>query len=197
MSTVVEFDAVHYDDLTALARRCLRRYAAHSGIDAASLVHECYIRLCSPAAHHVREREHYFHLAARIMRQLLFDGARRQALESNYFDFSADCAELMRYRAPQAEPVDDVREALQALGQVSVEAKRVVECRFFGGLSEAEAAAALGMSLRSVQRVWQGARRWLAEHLQSQDDGTACDLSAAGHGWPGSPARPASCAGRP
>src|SRR5262245_25090251 len=84
------FDTARYADLLVVARRRLRRYPWLTGVDAAGLVHECWIRLRSPAAGHVRTRSHYFRLANRVMRQVLFDHMRRHAGEWKHVDTALD-----------------------------------------------------------------------------------------------------------
>ena len=150
-----------YDELKRLARRALsaRRSAT---LDTTGLVHECYLRFANAQAQPF-DRSHFFHLAARVMRQLVCDHARRrlagkrgggavhEALEGNEV--------AMR---DEAQRLIELDELLRRLANRNERQARVVECRVFGGLSLTETAEACGVSERTVELDWQKARQWLA-----------------------------------
>lgn len=157
--------ALLYVDLRQLAHRCRR---GSEVLDTTSLVHECYLRFLRSGDFAVNDRAHFFNLAARIMRQLLCDYARERLAAkrgggADHFELREDDAS----ERAEAEHCLEVDQALEQLAEYQPEQARVVECRFFAGLTEEETAEALDRSLRSVQRDWQHAREWLGRRLQA------------------------------
>ncbi|NBB93212.1 MAG: sigma-70 family RNA polymerase sigma factor [Gammaproteobacteria bacterium] len=157
--------ALLYVDLKQLAHRCRRGSEA---LDTTSLVHECYLRFLDSGALAVNDRAHFFNLSARIMRQLLCDFARERLAEKRgggavHYELRDD--DLVETR--EAEHLLSVDQALERLAELDGPRARIVECRFFAGLTAEETAEATGRSLRSVQRDWRRAREWLAARLQS------------------------------
>lgn len=153
-----------YAELRRIARRQLGGRRRGHTLDTTGLVHESYIRLVGPAAGHVQTRAHFLNLAARAMRQILCDHARRRMAEWQARD-PRDPVELDAGERVQAEQWLRLDEALHALAGENPRAARVVECRFFAGLSEEETGAALHASLRTVQREWNRAREWLRTNM--------------------------------
>lgn len=153
-----------YAELRRVARRQLSGRRRGHTLDTTGLVHESYLRLIGPAAGHVQTRAHFLNLAARAMRQILCDHARRRLAEWTARD-SRDPDELDDAERAQADQWVRLDDALHALAGENPRAARVVECRFFAGLSEAETSAALDASLRTVQRDWNQAREWLRLHM--------------------------------
>lgn len=151
-----------YDELHEVARRLLRRRRAGETLRTTALVHETYLRLVDQTRVEVGDREHFFALAARAMRHILIDHARRQnaekrgggairvTLSGNDTPVEARGAELVA-----------LDEALQELERLDPRLVRVVELRFFGGLSVEETAVALDLSDRTVKRDWRKARAFL------------------------------------
>jgi len=156
--------ALLYVDLKQLAHRCRRGSAP---LDTTSLVNECYLRFLGAGSLGVNDRGHFFNLAARIMRQLLCDHAREQLAEKrgggaqHVGILESDAVEHL-----EAERLLAIDQALEQLAEVRPHGARVVECRFFAGLTEEETAEALDRSVRSVQRDWQSARDWLSRRLE-------------------------------
>ncbi len=157
-----------YADLRRLAHRQLAGQARDQTMDTTGLVHECYLRLAGITGK-PNDRGHFFALAARVMRQVIVDYARERLAQKRgggerpiALD-DADAAELR-----EAERYAALDDALAELMKVDERQARVVECRFFAGLTEEETAAALDMSLRSVQREWQAAREWLRAELKTE-----------------------------
>ena len=159
--------AAVYADLRRLAHRQLAGQAGEQTLNTTGLVHECYLRLAG-ASGTPRDRGHFFALAARVMRQVIVDFARERLAqkrgggERGIALDEVDAAELRE--AERCAALDD---ALSALAQRDERQARVVECRFFAGLTEEETAEALDIGLRSVQREWQLAREWLRGQLES------------------------------
>jgi RNA polymerase sigma factor (TIGR02999 family) len=155
-----------YGELRRLARRQMRHERGDHTLQATALVHEAYLRLCGSDTIEWKDRAHFFAVAARQLRRVLVDHARRVNSEKRgggYIQFSladADCA--MVDRDERLLAIDEALERLQALDE---RAAKVIELRFFGGLSEQEAAEALSISLATLRRDWEFARTWMASQL--------------------------------
>ena len=160
-----------YAELRRLAHRQLRRLRPGQTLTTTSLVHEAFVKLVrSPAD--TLDRAHFLALAARAMRQILVDYARqRQArkrggdLRRTTFDDDSISVEMI------AEEMVGIDRALTRLESLDERLARVVECRFFGGMTEEEVAEALGITARTVRRDWQKARAFLLRELQGAASG--------------------------
>ncbi|MDX1997621.1 MAG: ECF-type sigma factor [Thermoanaerobaculia bacterium] len=155
-----------YDDLRRLARRQLGRGRPDAVLDTTGLVHELYLKLAGPRGFDSVNRGHFFHLAARAMRQVVIGYARKRSSAKRgggRVETTLDDGHLAI--AEDAERLLAVDAALARLGERDPRLVQVVECRFFAGLSESETAEALGTSLRTAQRDWNRARAWLREEL--------------------------------
>lgn len=155
-----------YDELRAIARRQLRRGGSDSTIQTTVLVHEAFLKLAGDARMNVQDRAHFYALAATAMRHVLVDHARRRNAikrggEFERVDFDAAVLDV----DAQAELIVEIDAALSKLSQLSERLTRVVECRFFAGMSVEETAAALDVTVRTVHRDWVKARAWLHEEL--------------------------------
>lgn len=165
------FDAVVplvYERLRVIARGQLAR-AGRRGrtLDTTALVQEAYLQLAGAHGVDWQDRGHFFAVCARAMRRLLVDHARRHHALKRGGD--AECVTLapdMATAEAQSEEILAVDEALHGLAGFNARLARVVECRYFAGLTEEETAQALGTSLRTVQRDWMRARAWLLKALQ-------------------------------
>jgi RNA polymerase sigma factor (TIGR02999 family) len=158
-------------DLRRLARRHMAGNRWIATLNTTALVNESYLRLVSPAAQHVSTRAHFLNLASRVMRQIVCDYARKRLRERQQIDRDADpelAGERQDAEIAQARQFVSLDDALADLAKVNERRARVVDCRFFAGLSEEETAEALDMSLRTVQREWNEARTWLAEHMRDE-----------------------------
>ncbi|HET7845314.1 MAG TPA: ECF-type sigma factor [Xanthomonadales bacterium] len=163
--------ALIHGDLRRLARRHLSGNRWIATLDTTALVNESYLRLVSPSAQHVETRAHFLNLASRVMRQIVVDFARRRLRERQRFERSGEMdPERLEAELAQARQFVALDEALADLARVDERKARVVDCRFFGGLSEDETAQALGIGLRTVQREWNAAREWLAEHMKEEEE---------------------------
>lgn len=155
-----------YRDLQQLARRQLRRGPSGPTLDTTSLVHEAYLKLAGSAGAGWEHRGHFFAVAATAMRQIIVDYARHSRAQKRGGDQRIerlDAAEIAV--EAQAEAVLEIDRALDRLRDIDARLPRIVECRYFTGLSAEETAAALGISLRTVERDWQRARAWLRQEL--------------------------------
>ena len=155
-----------YKDLKSMAGSQLRRGAPAMTLGATGLVHELYLKLMGQQNLDTRDRGHFLAISARAMRQVLADGARRRAaVKRGGGQANVTFEEDMALADEDATWLADLDEALTRLAEVNERLAQVVECRFFGGLSEAETASALDTSLRTVQRDWMRARAWLQAEL--------------------------------
>jgi RNA polymerase sigma factor (TIGR02999 family) len=154
-----------YDELRALARRQLGGRGGET-LRTTALVHEAYLKLGRRSRLVVEDRHHFFAIAARAMRQLVVDHARRRVATKRggaERPLSLDEAEIpIVERAADILALDD---ALERLAEVDESLSRVVELRFFAGLSVEETAGALDCSPRTVKRDWQKARAFLYREL--------------------------------
>jgi RNA polymerase sigma factor (TIGR02999 family) len=156
-----------YDELRRIAHAQLRRQRRGHTLNTTALVHEAYFKLVDQTRVPYAERAHFFGIAARAMRQVLIDHARRHATTKRgggWQRISLDDAQIsIEERADMLVALD---EALTRLSVLNERLGRVVECRFFGGMTEEETAAALGVTDRTVRRDWTKARLWLYSELQ-------------------------------
>ena len=160
------FSRVHHE-LRRLARRHLSVESSGHSWQPTELVHEAYLRLVGQRSDW-QNRAHFFSVAARVMRRLLIDHAkRRKRLKRPTHLQSVPLDSLATVSDDQCDELIAIDQALRALSKESQRAARVVELRFFGGLTEGETADVLGVTTRTVERDWKTARLWLYRHLQA------------------------------
>lgn len=158
---------VLYDQLHHLAGR-VRHGRASETLSTTALVHEAYIRIASGRTIDLQSRLHFFRLAARAMRQILVDAARRQLAEKRGGDvmpITFDDALVATMPATSFLALD---RAIDRLASLDPRAANVVECRFFAGLTVEETGAALEISVRTVKRDWRIARALLKAELKAE-----------------------------
>jgi RNA polymerase sigma factor (TIGR02999 family) len=156
-----------YADLRRLARAQLRRLRPGDTLDTTALVHEAYLKLVDQRPGALQDRGHLLAVSAVAMRQLLVDHARRRLRDKRGGGAIHSPIEDEAYRIGRdVRAVLDVDLALQKLAEVDARQARVVECRYFAGLSESETAEALGVSVRTAQREWLKAKAWLRRELR-------------------------------
>ena len=151
-----------YEPLRRVAFRQLRREREGHTLDPTALVHEAYLKLL-PAGVEWRDRAHFFAVAARAMRQVLVDHARVRAAEKR--GGNAVPTTLSGKDFPVGLDFEELLALDDALGRLDERQRRVVEMRFFAGMTEEEIAEVLGLSVRTVQREWVKARAWLYAEL--------------------------------
>jgi RNA polymerase sigma factor (TIGR02999 family) len=159
--------ALVYDELRRVAHRHLAREGDGHTLSTTALVHEAYLRLRDQGSSAFNDRVHFFAMAARAMRRILVDHARRhQAAKrgAGARRVSLESVEGLNVEE-RAELLVALDEALVRLGEFDNRQAQVVELRFFGGLSEEETAQALGVGLRTAKRDWAKARSWLYQTL--------------------------------
>jgi RNA polymerase sigma factor (TIGR02999 family) len=155
-----------YDELRELARHNRYRWRDERSPSTGSLVHEAYIKLVGQTQVKWESRAQFFYLASRAMRSILIDNARhfaRQKRGGGQRDVPlTDVAFVSR---EHCDELIDLNDALDHLQQADEQLAGIVECRFFGGLTIEESAAALGISPATVKRGWNLARAWLFDRL--------------------------------
>jgi RNA polymerase sigma factor (TIGR02999 family) len=157
-----------YDPLRELAHRQLRQ-AQEGALDTTELLHETYLKLCDAPRLSARDRAHFFALAARVMRQILVDHFRAGVADKRGGGNVRVALDSVSIPAEQrGEIVLAIDEALERLSTVSERTARVVELKFFGGLTEPDIAVALEVSERTVRREWRQARAWLSLELAAE-----------------------------
>ena len=184
--------ALVYDELRALAQRRVRAEPAGRTIGATDLVHEAYLRLADAPRVASQGRAYFFASAARAMRNVLVDAARRRGALRRGGGAGAlrlDSGPLSRVLPAGAADADgfaadllDLDDALADLAARNARAARVVECRYFGGLTVEETALALGVSERTVKGDWALARAFLFRALGDAADAPSGDSAAPGGG---------------
>jgi len=160
-----------YPKLRRLARRHLGSPGSDPTIDTTALVHEAYLRLAAGREGVWPSRAHFFAFCSKVMRRVLIDYARRRNAEKRGGTLlRVPLSEDMGAIETQLAEVLHVEEVLNRLAVRHERMARVVECRFFGGLSIDETAEALGVSARTVVREWTRARAYLLRALDSPED---------------------------
>ena len=156
-----------YDELRRIAHRQLGRERADQTIGTTALVHEAYLRLVDQTRAQLTDRAHFFAVAARAMRRILVDYARRhRAAKRGGAQAPVSLEDATLVADQRADSLVALDEALTRLAEVEDRLSRVVECRFFGGLTEEETAVALGVTARTVRRDWVKAKGWLSQELR-------------------------------
>ncbi|VTS06250.1 ECF-type sigma factor [Tuwongella immobilis] len=166
-----EFFRAVYDDLRRLADRFLDGERVHHTLQPTALVHEAYLRLfCGGTREPISaDREVFFRTAARAMRQILVDSARRKRSAKRGGGAAQIMVDPAELTAPQAsEDLLALHEALERLAESAPVAAEVVSLRYFGGLTVDEAAAILGVSPRTAANHWAYARAWLLVELDEK-----------------------------
>lgn len=159
-----------YEELKRLARRYMRREKANHTLQTTALVHEAYLRLVGQQAVIWQGRSHFFGVAAQMMRRILTDHARRKLrLKRGGSTEALPLDEALVFSPEHSEELVKLDEALDRLAQLDTRQSRVVELRFFAGLSVDEAAESLGVSPKTVKRDWSVAKAWLHAELRGRD----------------------------
>ena len=155
-----------YDELRRLARRVLLGQGRDHTLQSTALVHEAYLRLVGHDTVHWDDRIHFFAVAAQLMRRILVDHARKHLAAKRGGDQVT--LSLEEHLAPaKSRPLNVIAldDALNELSRMNPQQSRIVEMRFFAGLSIEETAQAMGISSATVKRDWAVARAWLYREL--------------------------------
>jgi RNA polymerase sigma factor (TIGR02999 family) len=155
-----------YDRLRQLARHRLRGLAADRSLSTTALVHEAYLKLVDARHARFRDRAHFLAVASRVMRQLLIDHVRaRQAAKRGGGRPAVELDESLWVQEGDFDVLTGLDEALTRLAALDRRQSEMLEQHYFGGLSIAETAVALGVSPATVKRELRSARAWLAAEL--------------------------------
>lgn len=168
--------ALLYDELRGIARGRLRGRPEDATLRTTALINEAWLRMAGQEGLDFEDRAHFFAYSSRVMRTALVDHARRRSAEKRGGD--AVRVPLRDHEFPvedQAEFLLALDEALTRLAALAERACRVVECRYFGGLTERETAEALGITDRTVRRDWTKAREWLYQALVPAEGATGTE----------------------
>ncbi len=161
-------------ELRRLAHAYMRRENPAHTLQTSALVNEAYLRLVDQQHVQWQNRAHFFGITAQLMRRILLDHARGHARTKRGGNARLvpldDAATVSGQKAAELIALDD---ALMELERFDARKSRLVELRFFGGLSNEEVAEVMGLSLRTVEREWQKAKAWLHQALTEREEGNA------------------------
>jgi RNA polymerase sigma factor (TIGR02999 family) len=161
-----------YTELRSLASNYLHReYRKNHTLQPTALVHEAYLRLAGERESRWESRAHFFGAAANVMRQILVDYARRHMAEKRGGEFEKLQLEesIVIKSNEKSFELLALNEALEELAKFDSQKSKIVELRYFGGLSVAETAQVLGVSEITVKRHWRVAKAWLYNKLKAED----------------------------
>jgi RNA polymerase sigma factor (TIGR02999 family) len=156
-----------YGELRAMARRHMKSERPDNTLQTTALVHEVYIRLVDTTKVEWHERAQFFAIAAEMMRRILVDGARaRRSYKRGGMAVKVNLDETAVLSPSRDPAILALDEALAEFSQVAPRQAKVVELRYFGGLTEEEIVMVLNISPRTVRRDWELARAWLLRALK-------------------------------
>lgn len=159
-----------YDELRSLASSYLRRESSGHTLETGALVHEAFLRLVDQERVQWQNRAQFFGVAAQMMRRILVDHARSHLyLKRGSGARKLSLDEALTFSAERAPELVALDEALAELDKIAPQKARIVELRFFAGLTSAEIAQVLGVSVPTVSRGWRMARAWLYRYLSGED----------------------------
>jgi RNA polymerase sigma factor (TIGR02999 family) len=154
-----------YDELKVLAASYLRAEHPEHTLQTTGLVHEAYLKLVDQRQTSWQNRSHFFGIAAQAMRRILVDHARRRLAGKRDAGTPVTLGDDVAQAAGGSDDVLGVDEALERLAALDARQARIVELRYFAGLSVPETADVMGISPATVKREWQSAKAWLQREL--------------------------------
>jgi RNA polymerase sigma-70 factor, ECF subfamily len=156
-----------YDELRRLAAHYMRQERPDHTLQATALVHEAYLKLIRQRSVDWQGRAHFFGISAQLMRRILVDHARGHLREKRGgAQHALPLDEALSFSPEQSRDLIHLDEALERLKELDARQSQIVELRFFGGLSNEETAAFLGISSKTVKRDWSLAKAWLHGELK-------------------------------
>jgi RNA polymerase sigma factor (TIGR02999 family) len=155
-----------YNELHDLAHRYLQRERSDHTLRSTALVHEAYLRLVHSGPIDTQNRAHFVAIAARLMRQILVDYSRLHRAAKRGADCTVVLEEALILPRSKSADVVALDDALTSLARVDEQQSRIVELRFFGGLTTEETAEVLGISPATVKRDWSVAKAWLSRQMK-------------------------------
>ncbi|MEQ1603336.1 MAG: sigma-70 family RNA polymerase sigma factor [Pyrinomonadaceae bacterium] len=155
-----------YDELRRLARGYMRRQPSGHTFQTTELIHEAYLKLAKNDAQNWKNRAHFFGVAAKAMRHILVDYSRaKHSQKRGGWQERVTLTEMTANSSDSSKDMIALDDALNDLAELDQRKSRVVELRYFGGLSNEEIAAVLQVSIDTVKRDWRFARNWLLREL--------------------------------
>ena len=155
-----------HQELQRIARRCMRGERARDSFQTTALVHEAYLRLVDTQHVNWQNRAHFLAMAARLMRRILVDLARARRYQKRGGGTIQVTFSDTLHTPDKSQDLVALDEALHALAKLDERRSRVVELRFFGGLTLEEAAQVMGVTERTANRYWAFARVWLFQEMR-------------------------------
>jgi RNA polymerase sigma factor (TIGR02999 family) len=157
-----------YEELRRVAERCMKREAPGHTLQTTALANEAYLRLVHGTEVDWENRAHFFGIAARLIRQILVDHARARGAGKRNAGLRVAMEDALELEGAAEVDLLGLDDALSGLAKMDEQQGRIVELRFFGGLSIEECAAVIGVSPRTEKREWATARAWLYRELSRQ-----------------------------
>jgi RNA polymerase sigma factor (TIGR02999 family) len=154
-----------YRELRRIAQHHLRQERPDHTLQSTALVHEAYLRLMKQGPADIENRAHFFAVAAHLMRQILVDHARRRRAAKRGSGLKLELTEAISVQVPPNVDLIALDTALNELARLDPQQSRIVEMRFFGGLSIEDTARIVGVSPATVKREWATARAWLRNEV--------------------------------
>jgi RNA polymerase sigma factor (TIGR02999 family) len=174
-----ELIALVYAEFRSRAQHYMRGERTDHTLQPTALVNEAYLRLMRNQKLDFHSRAHFFATASTVMRRVLVDHARaRSAVKRSTEGREVELSEILGTKHPHVDQMLVLDEALTRLHQMDSRQERLVEMLYFGGLTEAEAAAVLGIHVRTVRREWSSARAWLQAELNKSSTGLTTKSAA-------------------
>lgn len=158
-----------YEELRRIARRRLQAERPHHTLQSTDLVHEAYLRLVKSPPQEAANRLHFLAIASQLMREILVDYGRRRRASKRGGGCKITLNEAIASAPNNEIDVLVLDEALTSLSKLDAQQARVVELRFFGGLSIEESSEVLGISPATVKRDWMTARAWLKREMEGAE----------------------------
>ena len=164
-----------YAEFRQLASRALSRERPNHTLQSTALAHELYLKLIDQKRAQWRDREHFFAMASQIIRRILVDYARRlHAQRRGGLDTRITLDEALAPQQDRDLNLVELDNALEALSQIDSQQAKIIELRFFGGLSIEATGRILGVSPSTVNREWNLARAWLYRELSRSANASGC-----------------------
>jgi RNA polymerase sigma factor (TIGR02999 family) len=160
-----------YEELRQMARRYMRRQPSGHTFQTTELIHEAYLKLAGADEQNWQNRAHFFGIASQAMRHILVDYARsKQSQKRGGLQQKITLDETAMVSSKRSDEIVALDDALQQLNQFDERKSRVVELKYFGGLTNEEIAEVLKMSPETVKRDWRFARTWLLRELSGESE---------------------------
>jgi RNA polymerase sigma factor (TIGR02999 family) len=167
-----------YKELRRAAHRCLQAERPDHTLQSTELVHEVYLRLAGDRPPPTKNRAHFVAIAAKLMRQILVDYARRRSASKRGPQYKVELDDSFYLPARQNVDVVELDRALALLSRCDAQQEKIVELRFFGGLTVEETAVALEISPATVKRDWNMAKAWLTREMGRAEVGKERPMGA-------------------